>query len=78
LTSNNNLHMNKPIWVWVYDFGTITHPPFNSIDAERGPKIYPQAHTYAFTSEESAKKHPEAMGWSKDHSYILQKVYLND
>jgi hypothetical protein len=68
------LHMNRPIWVWLYDYGPISHP--DMWPKEPKPKGYPQAHTYAFESEEAAKAHPEKMGWGKDHQYVLQKVYL--
>lgn len=71
------LHMNKPVWVWLYDFGYINHP--DMWRNTTSPKLaHPQAHTYAFDSEEEAKKHPEQMGWKPNHEYVLQKVYLNE
>ncbi len=70
------LHMNEPIWVWLYDFGYITHPEMWK--RTESPKLtHPQAHTYAFDNEEDANEHPKKMGWKADHPYVLQKVYLN-
>ena len=74
------LNMRIPIWVWLYDYGPHTHPESWSAHEEKFgwvPKAYPQAHTYAFTTEEAALAHPEQMNWRKDHGYILQKTYLN-
>jgi hypothetical protein len=70
----DKLNMDKPIWVWLYDFGPRTHPEM----WEDGSTVeaLPQAHTYAFDNEDDAKAHPDKMGWKKEHSYILQKVYL--
>lgn len=80
----SNLHLNNPIWVWLYDYGPLTHPDawreaedYISV-ANPDIKAYPQAHTYAFKTEKEALEHPEKMGWKKDHNYILQKVYLQD
>jgi hypothetical protein len=70
------LHMLEPIWVWLYDYGPVTYPEGWKHDAS-GVKAYPQAHTYAFRSESEARAHPAAMGWKKDHPYVLQKSYLN-
>lgn len=74
--TKSQFHMNLPIWVWLYDYGPNTHPE-GWIGREHEVKAYPQAHTYAFTNEAEAKEHPARMGWAKDHSYILQKCYLN-
>ena len=70
------LHMNEPIWVWLYDYGPHTHPEAWK-DYNFDPSTMPQAHTYAFYSEAEARDHPAAMGWGKDHRYVLQKTYLN-
>lgn len=75
------MHMNTPIWVWLYDFGPHTHPSaWIEHDEEVAdlPQAYPQAHTYAFLTEEEALAHPKAMGWKLDHHYILQKTWLQD
>jgi hypothetical protein len=69
-----DIKITGTIWVWLYDWGPHTHPEM----WENGCTVQalPQAHTYAFLTEEEAKAHPERMGWNKDHGYILQKVYL--
>lgn len=75
----SKLHMNIPIWVWLYDYG-----PHTYLEGWKGhmekfgyvPNAYPQAHTYAFVSEKAAREHPDNVGWDKDHSYILCKTYL--
>lgn len=72
----SDLHMNEPIWVWLYDYGPASHPE-GWVGREHQVKAYPQAHTYAFRSEADARAHPDKMGWGKNHSYILQKTYLN-
>ncbi len=69
------LHMKKPVWVWVYDYGPNNYPDNWPPDTE--VKAYPQAHTYAFENKEDAEEHPTNMKWEKNHPYILQKVYLN-
>lgn len=74
---SDNLNMDTPIWVWVYDYGPSTHPEVWTPPRPSDPKAYPQAHTYAFRNEADALEHPEKMHWDKNHPYILQKVYLN-
>lgn len=73
------MHMRTPIWVWLYDYGPATCPGnWKSHQEKFGyvPKAYPQAHTYAFLTEQEALDHPDKMGWNKDHPYILQKTWL--
>lgn len=66
--------MNRPIWVWCYIVAEVKKdrpnmPPLSA---------WPQAHTFAFATEEEALEHPKKMGWNKDHGQVLQKVYLQE
>ena len=73
--NKSDLHMNEPVWVWLYDYGPHTIP--QAWEPDTDVVAYPQAHTYAFRSQADALAHPAMMGWAKDHKYVLQKVYLN-
>jgi len=66
-------HARFPIWVWLYDYGYISHP-----DAwgEKPKLVHPQAHSYAFLTEKEAREHPDKVGWDKNHNYVLQRTYL--
>jgi hypothetical protein len=74
----NNLHMDMPIWVWLYDYGPHTHPEAWADSQSYGnlPDALPQAHTYCFLTEEEARAHPDRMNWGKDHPFTLCKTYL--
>lgn len=67
-----SLNMDRPIWVWCY----ITSEARNGRGDMPPLSAWPQAHTYAFTSEAEALAHPEKVFWKKHHGYVLQKVYL--
>ena len=68
-----NGHAKFPIWVWLYDYGYITHP---EVWGEKPKLTHPQAHSYAFLTEQEAREHPDKVGWGKDHGYVLQRTYL--
>ena len=57
----NNLHMKTPIWVWLYDYGPLTHPDAWKQAGQFSPPgivAYPQAHTYAFMVEKETSPAP--------------------
>lgn len=74
--STEKYNMDTPIWLFVYDFGQISKAfrEDKSYTKEGGPLVYPQAHTYAFETEQAAKEHAKSFTNPKD--YILQKVYI--
>ena len=70
----SELHMHKPIWVWCYL--TFEDKHHSQRDTMPTLSVWPQAHTYAFETEELALAHPDKVGWHKVHGYMLQKVWL--
>jgi hypothetical protein len=72
----SDLTMSYPIWVWMYDYGSISYPQA-WLKSTKQNQAHPQVHTYAFASEKDALEHPARMGWDKDHKFILGKCYLN-
>lgn len=78
------LHMDFPIWVWLYDYGSLNYSQVWRLNDDPDtwsphddPKLtHPQAHTYAFLTEKEAREHPAKVNWPKNHKYVLQKTYL--